>query len=242
MHVALYGRPRAWSMTERRTAVRTADTLAIGPSRARWHNDSLIVTLNERGAPLPTRVRGEVRVHPGALTGHHEQIDANARHRWRPISPACRVEVRLTHPNTTWSGPGYLDSNDGDEPLEAGFHRWNWSRAAVGHDTAILYHTVPRGAPERGLALRIDQTGQVEPFETPTKRTLEPSLWRIPRTTYADEARVTRTLVDAPFYARSTLATRLLDTETTAIHESVDLDRFTLLSTQLMLPFRMPRL
>jgi carotenoid 1,2-hydratase len=67
--------------------------------------------------------------------------------------------------------------------------------------------------------------------------------WRLPRFTRAEDgaARVTRTLTDAPFYARSVLQTRLLGDAAEAIHESVDLTRFASPWTQMMLPFRMPR-
>lgn len=231
-------------MTERNDAELSADRLAIGPSDLHWDGDTLVFQIRERGAPLPRRLAGEVRVRPEALTGHTAIIDANGRHRWRPIAPSVHVDVRLTQPALSWTGRGYLDSNDGDEPLEAGFRRWDWSRATLAQrDTAILYHTVPRHGPERGLALRIDRNGKVTDFTAPPPVTLRPSRWRIRRETRAEnaDARVTRTLVDAPFYARSTLATRLFGSPAEAMHETVDLDRFSSVATQLMLPFRIPR-
>ena len=231
-------------MTERAGAKRGADHLAIGPSTLHWDGDALHFQIREHGAPLPRRIVGDVRVRPEALTGHTATIDGQGRHRWRPIAPRVHVEVRLTHPALSWTGRGYLDSNDGDEPLEAGFRRWDWSRATLtGGDTAILYDTVPRHGPERGLAMRIDRHGAVADFAPPSPVELPPSRWRIRRETRADDAsaRVTRTLVDAPFYARSTLATRLFGSPAEAMHESVDLDRFSSAATQLMLPFRIPR-
>ena len=55
------------------------------------------------------------------------------------------------------------------------------------------------------------------------------------------QARVVRTLVDAPFYSRSEIRTRLLGREATAVHESLSLDRFASPAMYAMLPFRVPR-
>ena len=50
-----------------------------------------------------------------------------------------------------------------------------------------------------------------------------------------------QTLEDAPFYARSVIATRLRGEDVTAVHESLSLDRFRAPWVQAMLPFRIPR-
>jgi carotenoid 1,2-hydratase len=52
---------------------------------------------------------------------------------------------------------------------------------------------------------------------------------------------VVRTLVDAPFYARALLSTRIAGQAVTAVHESLNLDRFRSRWVQSLLPFRMPR-
>ena len=81
-------------------------------------------------------------------------------------------------------------------------------------------------------------------IEPPARAVLRPSRWGIPRHTRADlqvDARVTRTLLDAPFYARSVLATRVLGEDATAMHESLSMDRFRTPWVQAMLPFRVPR-
>ena len=246
LNVALYGRPGRWAMTERGSASvrRDADSLAIGPSGLRWDGTSLIIEISEMGMPLPRPIRGEVRVTPEALTGFSATLDDAGRHRWRPMAPRARVEVVLDQPSLRWSGTGYLDSNDGDEPLEAGFHRWDWSRAVLpGGETAILYDTFPRAGDERGIAIHIARNGAVNPISPPPLVELPRTRWRLPRFTRAEDgsARVARTLTDAPFYARSVLETRLFGDRAEAIHESVDLARFAAPWTQLMLPFRMPR-
>jgi len=50
-----------------------------------------------------------------------------------------------------------------------------------------------------------------------------------------------KTLTDSPFYARSVIETRLLGQTLTAVHESLDMARFTAPWVQAMLPFRVPR-
>jgi carotenoid 1,2-hydratase len=68
-------------------------------------------------------------------------------------------------------------------------------------------------------------------------------VWRIGRAAHGEggQARVVATLEDTPFYARSVIATRLLGREATAVHESLDLNRFASRWVKLLLPFRMPR-
>ena len=246
LNAALYGRPSRWAMTERGSASvrRDAASLTIGPSSLRWDGATLVIEVRETGVPLPRRIRGEVRVTPEALTGFSATLDDGGRHRWRPMAPRARVEVMLDEPSLRWSGTGYLDSNDGDEPLEAGFHRWDWSRAVLADgQTTILYDTFPRRGEERGIAIHIARDGEVTAIEPPPLVALPRTRWRLPRFTRAEDgaAQVTRTLTDAPFYARSVLETRLLGSTAAAVHESVDLSRFAAPWTQLMLPFRMPR-
>ena len=246
LNVALYGRPGGWAMTERgaSSVVRDATRLRIGPSGLRWDGEVLVFTLDERSMPWGRPIRGEVRVRPEALTGFSAEIDGQGRHRWRPMAPRARVAVALAQPGLSWEGTGYLDSNDGDEPLEAGFRRWDWCRAPLsGGETAILYDTEPRVGPARGIAIRVADSGRVRAFEAPGVVALPRSRWGVARATRADEgdARVVRGLVDAPFYARSVIGTRLMGERAEAVHESVDLDRFRAPWTQAMLPFRMPR-
>ncbi len=248
LNVALHG-PGAgrWAMTERgRSALRRdATTLALGPSRVAWDGAALTVDIDERGMPTPRRVRGTVRVHPEALTRHTEVLDTHGRHRWSPISPRARVEVALEAPALRWSGTGYLDSNDGDGPLEESFADWTWSRAPLRDGTAILYDARRRDGSDRNVAIRIDRAGRVEPFASPPAEALPRTFWGIPRATRAEPggaARLDRTLLDAPFYARSVATTRLLGQDVATMHEALSLDRFRAPWVQAMLPFRMPRI
>jgi len=245
--VALYGVDKGWAMTERGRGDlhRNAAELRIGPSGLRWDGDSLIIDIDEVGAPIPRRIRGRVQVHPKAITSHPVQLDGHGRHRWWPIAPDARVEVALERPGLRWSGDGYLDTNDGDEPLAAGFRRWDWSRARLGNGSAVLYDATRRNGERVPLALRFDGKGGAEPFSPPPRVELPTTRWwRIRRGTQTERdglAHVVETLEDTPFYARSNVAGRLLGENILAFHESLDLDRFDSRWVEVLLPFRMPR-
>lgn len=246
LNVALYGSPRRWAMTDRGrdSLSHGVDHLSIGPSDLSWDGTTLTFRIRETTAPIPRGLRGTVRVHPLALTGHTVLLDGIGRHRWSPLAPASRVEVELEEPSLSWSGAGYFDSNGGDEPLEEGFTSWNWSRATRSNGTAILYEPLYRRGGGQLVAIDIDHSGAVRNFEPPPPATLPKTLWRIPRDTRVDQghsATVTETVVDAPFYSRSVLSTHLMGKPATAMHESVYLDRFTAPWVQVCLPWRVPR-
>lgn len=246
LNVALYGETaNRWAMTERGEddVVREPATFVVGPSAALWAGDVLEIQVAETTVPWPSRLRGVVRVHPHALTAHSFALDAAGRHRWRPIAPAARVEVDFEQPRLRWSGAGYLDSNIGDEPLERGFSRWHWSRAAHRDGAAVLYDATPRDGAPLSLALRFDRHGEVERAESPPAAALPRTAWGIERATRADDRSPTlrTTLENAPFYARSLVDSRLFGIDAASVHESLDLDRFASPLVQWMLPFRMPR-
>lgn len=247
MNVALYGSEgKRWSMTERgRGAVaRTPTSLSIGPSSLRWDGATLALTLDEVTAPWPSRIRGTVRLDATALARQAIPLDGAGRHRWQPIAPCARVEVALTHPSLRWTGPGYFDTNSGDSPLEDTFAHWHWSRSRHGSGTTILYDICRRDGVRTAIARHCDPAGAVEEISPPPVVDLPHSRWRVARATRADEgsaATVVQTLEDAPFYARSLVASRLRGQAALAIHESLSLDRFRKGWVRMMLPFRMPR-
>jgi carotenoid 1,2-hydratase len=247
MNVALYGRgARRWAMTERGAAKlsRTSDTLRIGGSGLHWNGTSLTAEISELTAPVPRRVRGSIRVFPAGLATHEVVLDGIGRHRWSPIAPGARVEVVLDQPSLTWRGTAYIDTNYGSEPLEDGFVSWDWCRAPLSRGMAVLYHGRRRNGDGFATALRYDETGQAEAFPPPLQANLPPTFWRMQRHTLADPSavpRVLQTLEDAPFYARSVIATRLRGEDVTAVHESLSLTRFVQPWVQLMLPFKAPR-
>ncbi len=246
MNVSVYGRRRRWAMTERgRGALhRTADTLAIGPSSLRWDGMALTAEFDEVTAPLPRRLRGTIRLHPHGLATRQVALDAAGRHRWSPIAPGARVEVVLRDPGLSWQGHAYFDTNAGDEPLEDGFTRWDWCRARLRQGVAVVYHGDRTDGSAFCTALRYDARGEAEDFAPPPAADLGRSFWGLRMGTRADPGaapRVTQRLEDAPFYARSVIATRLCGEDATAVHESLSLPRFTSPLVQAMLPFKAPR-
>lgn len=247
LNVALYGSAaKRWTLTERDRGdvQRSATYLAIGPSSLEWRSGCLEVRIDEVTVPLPSRVRGTVRVHPLALSARSFALGADGRHAWQPLAPCARVEVALSQPALRWSGPGYLDANYGSAPLEDGFASWHWSRSAQPAGTSIVYDVVQRDGAASSFALRFTARGDVENFQPPGAAALAPTFWRIARSVRADAGHapaVLRTLEDAPFYARSLLASRWNGEAVTLMHESLDLGRFRRPWVQLLLPFRMPR-
>jgi carotenoid 1,2-hydratase len=247
INIALYGgRGKRWAMTERGGAAVhcAASSLTVGPSAVWWDGSVLTMRVNEVSVPIPSRLRGVVRAYPTAITGFIQRLDAGGHHRWWPIAPLARIEVAFDEPRVQWDGRGYIDANFGDQPLESDFVRWDWSRACLTDQTVVLYDVVRRDGTDLCLALQFDAAGNVARFPSPPAAQLPPTRWRVHRKTRADRGgavSVIETLEDAPFYARSNIETHLLGERTTAMHESLSLDRFRKRWVQALLPFRMPR-
>ncbi len=246
--MALYGKAgRRWTMTERgRSQIqRSAREFVVGPSRLHWDGAALVIDIDEISVPLPQRVRGQIRVHPQGLCPFVTGLDAQAQHRWGPIAPCARVEVDLQQPSARWSGHAYMDSNEGDEPVDRGFREWDWSRTVLADgSTAVIYDVRPREGPDRVIAQRFAPDGSSRAFEPPARQTLPRSKWLLPRTMRSEAgtpARVVQTLEDTPFYVRSVLSSGLFGEPVTSVHETLDLPRVVSLPVRLMLPWRMPR-
>ena len=249
LNVALYGRgAKRWAMTERgRHQVHCdAASLQIGPSALHWNGDTLTIEIDEISVPWPSRLRGVVKLHATQLFDHPVLLSAPGGHRWFPIAPSARVEVDLSAPALRWSGAGYLDSNRGDAPLEQAFTRWDWARAHLSNGRSAVFYDVERVAAEPlALGLAFQRDGSVNPIEPPRRAALPSSRWGVARTARSEGGapmRVTQTLTDAPFYARSLVDARWLGEPVTAMHESLSLRRFDSAWVQALLPFRMPRI
>jgi len=245
VNVAVYRKSgKRWAMTERpRGAVsRTANTFTVGPSNLSWDGKSLTIRIDEIAVPIPSRIRGTVRVVPTAITEQAFTLNENGHHLWWPIAPCARVQVALDRPHLRWQGDGYFDMNRGDAPLEQGFSDWQWARGATRDGTVILYEALRRDGGRIDLAITFDPQGRTQAFEPPPLVGLRRSGWRVGRTIRSDgAANIVRTLEDAPFYARSVVSAKLLGEPVMLMHESLSLDRFKMPVVQAMLPFRMPR-
>jgi carotenoid 1,2-hydratase len=219
-----------------------SSALRIGGSRMIWDGTALTIDVDEVTAPLPSRIRGRIVLHPSGLARHEVKLDAAGRHGWSPIAPRARVEVALESPARRWQGDGYFDTNWGSRPLEQDFSDWTWCRAPFGDGAVVCYDVGRRDGTALAVALHYGGDGGVEPFTAPPVRKMAGSFWGLSRVARSEgDARVTQTLEDAPFYGRSVVATRLLGTQVTAMHENLSLDRFDTHWMRLMLPFKAPR-
>lgn len=248
INVALYGPGCSrWTMTERGTASLDRGTghFAVGPSALAWDGESLLITIDERAAPLPRRVKGTIRLRPDTLFPHGIALDRERRHVWQPIASRARCEVAMDMPGTRWTGEAYFDANSGSEPIEHAFAEWQWSRAHLKEDTAIVYEGLRRDGSRFEVAMRFDARGEVRAVDLPPVRRMPRTGWRMPRYTRADAGAamaLRRTWEDAPFYARTSLTTRMFGEPAEVVHESILLDRLVNPVVRLMLPFRMPRI
>lgn len=248
LNVGIYGRgKKRWTMTERRNDVvhQAMNTIAIGPSSLKWDGNALTIHIDEWAVPLPRKVRGTLRVIPTGLNTQTFALDDAGRHQWCPIAPSARVEADLSAPNLQFSGHGYIDSNWGTEPLEAGFTHWDWSRASLNEGAGLLYDAFQRDGTNRQLALHFQKDGSFKNIPPPPRQRLKNCpIWRMPRTTLAQASiapKIKATQEDTPFYSRSWMETEFLDEPTLAVHESLDLNKFANPIIRTMLPFRMPR-
>ena len=233
-------------MTERGggSMTRSQSRLSIGPSALRFENGRLDIDLDEWTVPIPRRLRGRISIDLGPVFDTEWPLDLRDRHHWRPIAPMATAQVSLESPNIAWQGRAYVDMNEGSEPLEAAFVRWNWSREDRGDVTRILYDLEDREGDARGLAFDYGSDGRLRHVETAPRQELRRTGWRVARSTRSESgrpARIMRTLEDTPFYSRTMLATQGDSGRHVSIHESVDLDRFRSRWVQTLLPFKMPR-
>ncbi len=245
LNVALYGDGgHRWSMTERgrRFMKRDAMRFDVGPSSMRWEDGSLVIDIDEVTVPIPSRLKGRVRLTPSAVCGHEVALDPECHHIWRPVAPFSRVEAEFEKPGLSWKGIGYHDSNWGAVPLEQSFESWVWSRAAMKEGGAVSYETVLRGGGKRSFGLEIAGDGAVRESAVPGRQEMTTTFWRMARHMRADRPfRVVSLLEDSPFYARTLLRVQTEEGEADAFHESLSLARFRNPVVQMMLPFRMPR-
>jgi carotenoid 1,2-hydratase len=94
INVAFNGpRGGAWAMTERgrKAMARGRDHFAVGPSAMHWGGDTLVIDIAEISAPLPYKVRGQVRVRPEMLGNTAFMLDPAGKHRWHPVAPPARA-------------------------------------------------------------------------------------------------------------------------------------------------------
>ena len=249
LNVAIYspGKKR-WTMTERggKWIYRDQNTFQIGPSQLHWDGSRLTIDIAERAIPFGQKVIGKIRLYPQQLCTGVFPLDDLGKHRWGPIAPSARVEVEMAYPQLHWKGHAYFDSNEGDEAISEPFAEWDWSRASLRDgSTAVIYDVRQKNGIENLIAMRFKPDGSTEPFKAPARQSLKKTGWRIERhmrTDLGSEVKTNQLLEDTPFYARSILQSSLLGESVVSMHETLNVPRLVATSTQLMLPWRMPRI
>lgn len=245
LNVATYGRGGRWTMTDRGAAALavSARTLRIGPSAMHWDGTRLSVEIDELAWPHLHRLRGEVTVIPDAVTAVELPLTPDGAHIWRPFAPSARIEVRLDRPGWSWDGHGYLDANFGTRALEADFRYWTWGRFPTRGGATVFYDATRADGSELALGIRFRGAG-AEIIEPPPRARLPRSLWAVRRETRADPGyrpRQVAPMLDAPFYCRSAVRTRIGGEETVGVHEALDLTRFARPWLKPMLALKVPR-
>lgn len=247
LNVMLRGRDgQAWVMSEHpaQRVERGSEQLVIGSSEVSWQGDGFVCRIDERTTPWPGALRGTIRVYPEAFNRRAFALDEFDRHRWWPIAPVARVEVELDEPAQRWSGHGYLDSNWGDEPLENAFAGWSWSRSTLDDQVAVHYVTDALDGTRRALALDFDRGGDGRNRQVGDIYPLPKTGWGISREVMADPdstPRVVEELLDTPFYSRERVEHSVDGHRAIAMHEQLDLRRFSRHWVQGLLPFRTKR-
>ncbi len=247
MNVATYGPGGRFTMTDRgRAALRQSpEMLQVGPSSMHWDGTTLVIRIDEISAPpIISRVRGEIRLTPRAITDRELPLTPDGAHVWRPFAPVSRISVDLEAPGWRWDGHGYLDANFGTRALEEDFSFWTWGRYPARGGSTCFYDATRLDGSELAAGVHFDADGTVQEIPLPPKRAMHRSLWAVRRETRGDvgsTARQVMNMLDAPFYSRSMVQT-VLDGETcTGVHEALDLTRFRSPLLKPLLAVRVPR-
>jgi len=220
------------------------DTIRIGPSAMHWDGGKLIVCINELSTPYAQHLSGRVVVRPSALTDVELPLTGDGSHIWRPFAPSADIDVMLNRPGWQWRGHGYFDANFGTRALEADFSYWTWGRFPLSTGAACFYDAVRRDGPNLSTAIGFTHDGQAQVMQMPPKAPLRRPFWLVKRETRADAGycpEQVKVLLDAPFYTRSVVRTRINGEETTGVHEALDLNRFASNWLMPMLAVRVPR-
>ncbi|MEM9708939.1 MAG: carotenoid 1,2-hydratase [Pseudomonadota bacterium] len=246
INVATYGPGGKFAMTDRgRAALRqSADVFEVGPSQLCWEGGRLRIEIDEWAVtPLPGRLQGQITLTPSGLSDVELPLHPDGSHIWRPFAPTARIDVDLG-PGWTWSGHGYFDANFGTRALEADFSYWTWGRYPVPGGTACFYDAARRDGGSLALGVKFADSGEIEPMEVPPRTKFNRTIWTVRRETRADPGyrpRQVKAMLDAPFYSRAVVRTKIGGVETDGVHEALDLNRFRGPWLMPMLAVRVPR-
>lgn len=210
-----------------------------------WERGTLVIDINEISAPpVIGRVRGRIRVTPSAVTSVELPLTPEGTHVWRPFGPVSQIDCALEAPGWQWSGHGYFDANFGTRALEQDFAHWTWGRFPTRGGSTCFYDATRLDGSELGAAVHFDADGAAQEIALPPKHAFRRSFWHVKRETRGDadtQPRQVMNMLDAPFYSRSMVETRLDGERSVGVHEALDLTRFRSPWLKPMLAVRVPR-
>ena len=247
INVATYGPGGRFTMTDRGTPAlrQTPDHFMVGPSSLRWESGRLVIEVNEVSSPpLVSRVRGTITVKPSAITSVELPLTPDGAHVWRPFGPVSDINVDLDAPGWRWNGHGYFDANFGTRALEEDFSYWTWGRYPSAGGSTCFYDATRLDGSELGAGFHFEPDGTAREIDLPPQLEFRRSLWAVRRETRGDKGfkpRQVMNMLDAPFYSRSMVETRLNGETTVGVHEALDLTRFRSPLLKPMLAVRVPR-
>lgn len=234
-------------MTDRGSSAlrQTANSFTVGPSSMYWADGKLIIDINELSSPpIISRVRGRITVTPSAITRVELPLTEDGTHIWRPFGPVSNISVDLEAPGWQWDGHGYFDANFGTRALEDDFSYWTWGRYPAGGGSTCFYDATRLDGTELGSGIHFTPDGEASEIPLPAQLEFKRSAWAVRRETRGDlgfKPRQVMNMLDAPFYSRSMVETRLSGERTVGVHEALDLTRFRSPLLKPMLAVRVPR-
>ncbi|MAD95417.1 MAG: carotenoid 1,2-hydratase [Rhodobacteraceae bacterium] len=247
INVATYGPQGRFAMTDRGESAlqRSKDALIIGPSQMVWQNDQLVIDINEVSSlPLISRMRGQIRVVPSAVTSVELPLTIDGAHVWRPFAPTARISVDLEAKGWQFDGHGYFDSNFGTRALEKDFSYWTWGRFPTEDGSTCFYDADRRDGTRLDASIAFDINGLASRVDAPPRTPFKRTMWALRRETRADEGVVPRQIkpmLDAPFYSRSVVETQVNGEVVRGVHEALDLNRYRRPLLKPLLAVRVPR-
>lgn len=247
INVATYGKGGRFAMTDRGSSAlrQSKDCLQVGPSSLHWTGSELVIDIDEMSSlPLISRMRGRVVVTPQAITSVELPLTPGGEHVWRPFAPIADISVQLEADGWQFDGHGYFDSNFGIRPLEQDFATWTWARYPTATGATCFYDAKRRDGSALDTAIGFRPDGSARHVQAPAATPFKRTLWALRRDTRADPGAVPRqvkAMLDAPFYSRAVVETRIEGETVQGVHEALDLRRYANPLLKPMLAVRVPR-
>ena len=250
LNIATYGKKGRFAMTDRGDSalIQEAHKLTIGPSSLTWDQTEkkLVIEIDEISSlPFISKLKGTITLKPTGITDVELPLTKEGTHVWRPFAPTAEIDVDLNKPEWQWTGHGYFDANFGTRALEQDFDYWTWGRFPLKTGTSCFYDLELRNNEQYQFGFHFERDGIPSDItDAPKNKRFSRSLWGIRRETRCDKEykpRQEKSLLDAPFYSRATVSTRIKGIKTIGVFEALDLRRFRNPLLMFMLAVRVPR-